>query len=116
MPTETEPLALTVDVHRPPLRLTGTQARAILTGDVTRWSQLGQPGGRLVVLRGASGLAKVAEDENVLAVIPASKVTPLVQVATVAGVNPLTEPSRYLITRASAVASVPRHLIDPAMR
>ncbi len=97
----TQPLALAVSVHRPPVRLTLMQARSVLAGDVARWSELGQPGGRLVVHRGRTALAVVARREDALAVVPASELTPIVQTATVAGIDPLREPDSYPITTSS---------------
>ena len=102
--TSSQPLALAVSVHRPPLQLTAAEARAVIDGELTRWSELGQPGGRIAVRRGRSGLEAVRTQENALAVVPASRVRPLVQVATVAGVNPLRAPRRYPLTAPARVA------------
>jgi len=73
----------------------------VLAGDVAKWSELGQPGGRLVVHRGRTALAAVARRENALAVVPASELTPRAQTATVAGIDPLREPDSYPITTSS---------------
>lgn len=94
----TQPLALAVSVHRPPLRLTVAEARGVVAGELTQWSGLGQPGGRIAVRRGVPGLAAVRTQPDALAVVPAARLTPLVQVATVAGADPLREPGRYPLT------------------
>lgn len=92
---ERQPLVLAYSVRRRALSLSTQQARAVIAGRVTTWPELGQPGGRLDVTRRATlppGRA-VAADE--LVVVPGSGVTPLVQVAVVDGVDPMTEPSSY---------------------
>ncbi len=83
------------DVLRPPLQLSASTARAVLAGNVARWSELGQTGGHLVVRHGKVGLAAVSRGDDGVAIVPASEVTPLVQVATVAVVDPLLSPARY---------------------
>ncbi len=93
-----QPLALAYSVRRPALRLTVAQAREVVGGKVTRWSQLGQPGGHLTVRRGRAGLRLLADGHDVLTVVPAAQLTPLAQTATVAGVDPLTNPDRYPLT------------------
>jgi poly-gamma-glutamate capsule biosynthesis protein CapA/YwtB (metallophosphatase superfamily) len=93
-----EPLVLAVDVHRPELHLTTAQAKRIIAGKVSRWSQVGQPGGPLTVLTGAAALGHASSDAGAVAVVPASSVTPFVQVATVGDVDPLVHPDRYPIT------------------
>lgn len=100
-PKARTPLVLAYDVLRPPLQLSASTARAVVTGHVTRWSQLGQAGGHLVVRRGEAGLAAVSRGDDVVAIAPASQVPPTVQVATVDGVDPLLSPARYPL-RASA--------------
>ncbi len=76
----------------------------MIAGEVTRWPQLGQPGRHIAVLRGRSGLAALRTQEDALAVVPASKLTPLVQVATVAGADPLRNPRRYPLTAPARTA------------
>lgn len=95
---------MAVSMHRPPLQLTAAEARAVVAGKLTRWSQLGQPGGRIAVRRGRSGLAAVATRDDAMAVLPASQVTPLVQFATVAGIDPLRQPRRYPLTAPARTA------------
>ena len=97
-PEHVEPLVLAFDVHRRPLRLTERQARQVLAGPATSWEALDQPGGRLVVRRGPGAVDAAATRGSVLAVVPASSVRPTVQVATVAGIDPMRQPTRYPIT------------------
>ena len=47
---------IAVHVRRPPADLTRRQAGLLLDGGITRWSQLGLPGGRLTVTRKPSAL------------------------------------------------------------
>ena len=70
----------------------------MLDGGVTRWSQLGLPGGRLTLTRKASALRTLAPDT--VAVVPASKVGPEVRVLSVEGVHPLRDPADYPIRAA----------------
>ncbi len=93
-----EPLALAVNIHRSALRLTEAQARRIIAGNVATWSQLGQRGGALRVRTSEGALDEAAGDAGVVAVVPASAVTPFVQVAIVGDVDPLVHPARYPIT------------------
>ena len=97
-PPTTEPLVIAVHVRRPPADLTQRQVGLLLDGGVTRWSQLGLPGGRLTVTRKASALPSLAPDT--VAVVPASKVGPEVRVLSVEGVNPLRHPDDYPIRAA----------------
>jgi poly-gamma-glutamate synthesis protein (capsule biosynthesis protein) len=97
-PPTTEPLVIAVHVRRPPADLTRRQAGLLLDGGVTRWSQLGLPGGRLTVTRNASALRTLATDT--VAVVPASKVGPEVRVLSVEGVHPLRDPDDYPIRAA----------------
>jgi poly-gamma-glutamate synthesis protein (capsule biosynthesis protein) len=69
-----------------------------VAGEVTTWSQLNQSGGRLIVRRGRPGLRSLAGGRDVLAVVPAGRLTPFAQTATVAGVDPLTDPDHYPLT------------------
>jgi poly-gamma-glutamate capsule biosynthesis protein CapA/YwtB (metallophosphatase superfamily) len=99
-PTESfeQPLALAVNVHRPPLDLRVGEARRIVAGESLRWSDVGQSGARIRVRRDAGALDAVARDPDVLAVVPAATLGPTVQAATVAGVDPLRAPARYPLT------------------
>ena len=97
-PPTTEPLVIAVHVRRPPADLSQRQAGLLLDGGVTRWSQLGLPGGRLTLTRKASALRTLAPDT--VAVVPASKVGPEVRVLSVEGVHPLRDPDDYPIRAA----------------
>jgi poly-gamma-glutamate synthesis protein (capsule biosynthesis protein) len=94
-PPTTEPLVLAVHVRRPPADLTRAQAGLLVDGGVTRWSQLGLPGGRLTVTRKAGDLAGLPIDT--VAIVPASTVGPGVRALSVGGVDPLRDPDDYLL-------------------
>jgi poly-gamma-glutamate synthesis protein (capsule biosynthesis protein) len=95
LPSTTEPLVIAVHVRRPPADLTRRQAGLLLDGGVTRWSQLGLPGGRLTVTRKVRDLATL--DRDTVAVVPASAVGPGVRVLSVDGVDPLRDPGGYVL-------------------
>jgi poly-gamma-glutamate synthesis protein (capsule biosynthesis protein) len=86
---------------RPVADVPVAQARALVRDGVTRWSAVGQIGGRMRVistLRGRSArevLRAVGEDDRVLGVLPASEVDPSVRVLEVGGRHPLRDPARY---------------------
>ena len=94
-PPTTEPLVLAVHVRRPPADLTRAQAGLLVDGGVTRWSQLGLPGGRLTVTRKVGDLDRLAPDT--VAIVPASEVGPGVRALSVDGVDPLRDPDDYLL-------------------
>jgi len=94
-PPTTEPLVIAVHVRRPPADLTRAQAGLLVDGGVTRWSQLGLPGGRLTVTREARDLDRLAPDT--VAIVPASAVGPGVRALSVDGVDPLRDPDDYLL-------------------
>ncbi len=94
-PSTTEPLVIAVNVRRPPADLTRRQAGLLLDGGVTRWSQLGLPGGRLTVTRQVPEPAGLERDT--VAVVPASAVGPEVRVLSVDGVDPLRDPDDYVL-------------------
>src|SRR5688500_18115427 len=52
----TQPLALAVNVRRPPLGLSEATARRLVRGQVRDWSGLGQPAGPLTVVRERTAL------------------------------------------------------------
>ena len=89
---------IAVHVRRPPADLTRRQAGLLLDGGITRWSQLGLPGGRLTVTRKASALRSLGPDT--VAIVPASKVGPGVRVLSVNGRHPLRDPDDYPIRAA----------------
>lgn len=92
-PPTSEPLVFAVHVRRPPADLTPRLAGLLLDGGITRWSQLGLPGGRLTVTRKASALRNLAPDT--VAIVPASRVGPGVRVLSVDGHDPLRSPDDY---------------------
>lgn len=101
----TQPLALAYDIHRPALDLTTVQARAIVAGKPTTWADLGQRGGLVHVRHGARGLSAAEHDPQALVVVPADALRPTVQVARVAGVDPLRDPQNYALTAPSKIAA-----------
>ncbi len=94
-PPTTEPLVIAVHVRRPPADLTRSQAGLLVDGGVTRWSQLGLPGGLLTVTRKPRDLADLGADQ--VAIVPAHRVGPGVRVLSVDGVDPLRDPDDYLL-------------------
>lgn len=103
----TQPLAFAYDVHRPPLDLTAAQASSILAGTPITWRDLGQRGGQVRVLLGASDVRAVERDPQALAAVPANALRVTVQAARVDGVDPLRDPGNYPLTTAST-APTPR--------
>jgi poly-gamma-glutamate capsule biosynthesis protein CapA/YwtB (metallophosphatase superfamily) len=101
----TQPLAFAYDIHRPPLDLTTAQARAIAAGKPITWAALGQRGGPVRVRQGAGQLSAAERDPQALVVVPAHALRPTVQVARVAGVDPLRDPQRYPLTAPAATAA-----------
>jgi len=97
-PPTSEPLVIAVHVRRPPADLTRRQAGLLIDGGVTRWSQLGLPGGRLTVTRKPSSLRDLGPDT--VAIVPASRVGPGVRVLAVDGRHPLRHPDGYPIRAA----------------
>jgi poly-gamma-glutamate synthesis protein (capsule biosynthesis protein) len=94
-PSTTEPLVIAVNVRRPPADLSRRQAGLLIDGGVTRWAQLGLPGGRLTVTKRARDLDSLNRDT--VAIVPASTVGPEVRVLSVDGVDPLRDPDEYLL-------------------
>ncbi len=97
-PRSDEPLVIAVNARRPPADLTPEQAGLLLDGGITRWRQLGLPGGRLTVTREPADLVGLAPDT--VAVVRASEVGPGVAVLSVAGVDPLRSPDDYVLRTA----------------
>jgi poly-gamma-glutamate synthesis protein (capsule biosynthesis protein) len=89
---------IAVHVRRPPADLTRRQAGLLLDGGITRWSQLGLPGGPLVVTRKPSDLRDLGPD--MVAIVPASRVGPGVRTLSVNGHDPLRDPDDYPIRAA----------------
>jgi poly-gamma-glutamate capsule biosynthesis protein CapA/YwtB (metallophosphatase superfamily) len=103
----TQPLAFAFDIHRPALDLTTAQAGAIVAGKPITWAALGQRGGPVRVRQGAGQLSAAERDPQALVVVPANALRPTVQVASVAGVDPLRDPQHYPLT-APATTAQPR--------
>ncbi len=101
----TQPLALAYDIHRPALDLTTARARAIVSGKPITWADLGQRGGPVRVLNGAAELSAAERDPQAVVVVPADALRPTVQVARVAGVDPLRDPRSYPLTTAADEAT-----------
>ena len=93
-PPVTVPLAVAVHPTRDGLALTAAQVARLRSGGARSWSQLGEPGGRLVV----GGLAEVRRSRDAVALVPATEVGPRVGVARVDGVDPVRSPRSYAAT------------------
>ena len=91
-PPKRAPLVFAVHSTRPPLDLSRAHADALVARRPVRWSELGQAGGAVRVVSGASA---VERDRDALAVTSAYDVGPTVRVARVDGVDPFLEPDRY---------------------
>jgi poly-gamma-glutamate capsule biosynthesis protein CapA/YwtB (metallophosphatase superfamily) len=94
------PLALVVHATRPVADVPVGAARRMVQSGATRWSAIGQSGGRMHVLstdeqRTSDVLHAVRSSPNVLGVVPADAVDARVRVLTVGGRHPLREPERY---------------------
>jgi poly-gamma-glutamate capsule biosynthesis protein CapA/YwtB (metallophosphatase superfamily) len=107
-PATTEPLALAIDIHRPPLDLTTAQARRIADGSDVGWTELGQSGGRVAVRDGRVGVPVSPVDAQAISLVPASALTPTMQTATVDGVDPLRDPAHYPLTTDASAGSPPK--------
>lgn len=107
-PGSTQPLALALDIHRPPLDLTAAQAQQIVDGQTVTWAQLGQRGGTVAVREGRAAVRAVETDAGSIAVVPAAALGPTVAVATVDGVDPLRDPMRYPLTTGRSPGVAPK--------
>lgn len=107
-PRSTEPLALAFDIHRPALDLTVAQARRLVDGETVTWTELGQRGGTVTVRAGRDGVRALEADAGSMALVPASALGPTVQAATVAGVDPLRDPTRYPLTTGASPGAPPK--------
>ncbi|GAA4822848.1 CapA family protein [Nocardioides caeni] len=87
-----EPLVVAVHATHPAPALTLAQAEALAAGEVDTWRTLD---GSSRPLRAVTTLRDVRSDRDAVAVLPASEVDATVQVARVAGVDPLRRPSAY---------------------
>jgi poly-gamma-glutamate synthesis protein (capsule biosynthesis protein) len=130
------PLALVVHATRPIAEVSVVDARRVVASGATRWSAIGQSGGRMRVLttdeRSAGDVLRaVRGSREVLGIVPAEAVDARVRVLTVGGCHPLRDPERYPlriryaravpeITTLAAVGDImlgrrvgDRHLADP---
>ena len=94
------PLALVVQATRPVADVPVAGARQVVAGGATRWSVIGQPGGRMRVLTtadhsAADVLQQVRASRDVLGIVPATAVDPTVRALTVGGKSPLRDPQTY---------------------
>jgi poly-gamma-glutamate capsule biosynthesis protein CapA/YwtB (metallophosphatase superfamily) len=99
-PQHLMPLALVVHATRPTSDVALADARRVVASGATRWSAIGQSGGRMRVLSSeerAAGdvLRAVRSSPNVLGIVPADAVDARVRVLTVGGRDPLRDPKRY---------------------
>nr|MBA2772836.1 CapA family protein [Nocardioidaceae bacterium] len=108
-PTYTQPLVLAVHRSRGDLDVSERLARSIAKGAPTSWAQLAAGPGRADVRRGAGSLRAATRDSAVIAVVTASRVTPLVSTVSVDGVDPLRSPEAYPLT-----TSTPNEPAPPA--
>ena len=101
------PLALVVHATRPTADVAVAVARRVVASGATRWSDIGQSGGKMRVLstkerRAGDVLSEVRASRNVLGIVPADAVDARVRVLTVGGRHPLREPERYPLQTRSA--------------
>lgn len=94
-PSATEPLVLAVHLSRGELDIPEPLARRLAGGGAVSWSELDGAPGRVDVRRGGGALTRVQTRPGLMAVVPASTITPLVRAVLVDGVDPLREPERY---------------------
>jgi poly-gamma-glutamate capsule biosynthesis protein CapA/YwtB (metallophosphatase superfamily) len=99
-PAYSVPLALVVHATRPTADVAVAEARKVVASGATRWSDIGQSGGKMRVLstkerRAGDVLREVRANRNVLGIVPADAVDVRVRVLTVGGRHPLREPERY---------------------
>ena len=91
------PLAFIVQATRPVADVPVAGARLVVAKGGTRWSGIGQPGGRMRVLIAKAGgaasvIRAVRASRDVLGIVPAEAVDPTVRVLTVGGRHPLRDP------------------------
>ncbi len=100
MPQYLMPLAFIVHATRPTSDVAVADARRVVASGATRWSAIGQSGGRMRVLstdeRTASEVLRaVRSSRDVLGIVPADAVDARVRVLTVDGRHPLRDPEHY---------------------
>jgi poly-gamma-glutamate capsule biosynthesis protein CapA/YwtB (metallophosphatase superfamily) len=94
------PLALVVHATRPTTDVAVADGRRVVASGASRWSAIGQSGGRMRVInteeRSASDVLRaVRSSRDVLGIVPADAVDARVRVLTVGGHHPLRDPERY---------------------
>jgi poly-gamma-glutamate capsule biosynthesis protein CapA/YwtB (metallophosphatase superfamily) len=99
-PQHLMPLALVVHATRTAADVAVADARRVVASGATRWSAIGQSGGRMRVLsteeRSASDVLRaVRSSRDVLGIVPADAADARVRVLTVGGRHPLRDPQRY---------------------
>jgi Bacterial capsule synthesis protein PGA_cap len=99
-PTYSIPLALVVHATRPVADVSLAAARKVVSSGATRWSAVGQAGGRMRVLstderQARDVLREVRASRNVLGIVPADAIDARVRVLTVGGRHPLRDPEHY---------------------
>jgi poly-gamma-glutamate capsule biosynthesis protein CapA/YwtB (metallophosphatase superfamily) len=99
-PQHVMPLALVVHATRPTTDVAVADARRVVASGASRWSAIGQSGGRMRVIsteeRSASDVLRaVRSSRDVLGIVPADAVDARVRVLTVGGHHPLRDPKRY---------------------
>lgn len=101
-PSYAQPLVLAVHRTRGDLEVSERLARRIARGAPTSWAQLAADSGQVDVRRGAGALQAAIRDPDVIAVVAASRVTPMVSTVSVGGVDPLRSPDTYPLTTPAA--------------
>ena len=104
------PLVFAMHATRPPLDLSLQQARALLAGDVTDWTALGEPASPLRIIAGpgagdvaviararsdTAAMAAVETRRDAIAIVPAAALGPSARALTVDGIHPLLDPVTY---------------------
>jgi poly-gamma-glutamate synthesis protein (capsule biosynthesis protein) len=95
-----QPRVIVVHPSRGPINVDEATARRVMSGEISRWSELDQPRGPVHLLTSGSPrdrITTVAHHPNALTVVAASHVDPRVYAVSVAGVDPLSEPKLYPI-------------------
>ncbi len=112
-PNVTQPLVLAIHATRPPLNLSRSAARGVVSGEAGRAGErvVAAPGtrapDRLALPSARAAVRTVVGDRTAVAVVPAGAVGPTVQAVTVDGVDPLRNPARYPIRTDAASPAEP---------